>query len=404
MLVARSMDRRQLLAIGFCFCLIRLEATITLGVMPVYAVQLGADPAATGLFMAFNFLGVTVGNIVGGWLADRSGQPRRFAVISSLLWIPLALSMTQATTVTGLILTSGMMWLPGGVAIATLYSILGLSAGEQERGRVFGWVALAGGLGALIAGLVGGPIAEGWSFPVLFIMMALGAGALLVITSVLIHDVAMPSETGTQTPRRPDAATVIQVGLSSVVYLLLLSRFFAGLGPTVSNLGRPLAMLQLNMNTNDVSSAIAFSAAITLPLPLILGWLSDRVGRKRLLILFYGFGIMGTLVLIAASTAWHFWLSAALVSLVDTSNGIGQAYIADLSDSNTIGRSLSLFTSSNFIANMIGLGGAGYVMQSIGINPTLLLGAMSLLIAIGLLAAIRPGRSQLPKHLMGAAA
>jgi MFS family permease len=162
-------------------------------------------------------------------------------------------------------------------------------------------------------------------------------------------------------------------------------------------------MLQLNMNTVDVSNAIAVSAAITLSLPLILGWLSDRVGRKRLLVLFYGLGTVGILLLSVANLPWHFWLSAALVSVINASGGVGQAYVADLSDAKVVGRSLSLYTSSQFIASMIGLGGAGYVMQGIGINPTLLLGAFSLVIAIFILLAIRPAARGLTGSTMGAA-
>lgn len=405
MLPPRSIDRWQLVAISFCFCLMRLEATITLGVVPVYVVQLGADSALTGLFMAVSFLGVTLGNILGGWLADRSGQRKRITQISTLVWIPAALLMTRATTVTGIILTSGLMWLPGGITIAVLNSILGLSAGRNERGRVFGWVALAGGAGTLIAGLIGGVIAERWGFPVLFVIMAVLTGVLFFISSVGVRDVVTPvdMERASQTQDELDTPAVTRAGLGSLVYLLLLARLFAGLGKTVSDLGRPLVMLQLNMNTTDVSTAIAFSAAATLPLPLILGWLSDRAGRKRLLILFYGIGAVGILVLSRASVPWHFWLSAALVALVTASNSIGKAYIVDLSDPRTVGRSLSLFASSNFVASMIGLGSAGYVMQWIGTNLTLLLGAFSLVIAVFTLLAMRPAGPRVARRMMRAA-
>lgn len=391
MLPAQSMSRWQLVTIGICFCLMVFEATLTLGVMPVYVVRLGADPAATGLYMAFNFLGVTVGNILGGWLTDRSGQRKRFALVSMLLWIPAALSMTQATTVAGIILTSGLMWLPGGIAIAALNSIVALSAGPHERGRVFGWVSLAGRSGALVAGLIGGMIAERWGFPVLFVIMA-GIPAVLFMVATTIRDVAPQSETPATNPQIPAQSALpitAPVGLGSLIYMLILANFFARLGPTVSELGRPLVMLQLNMNAADVSGAIAFSAAVTLPLPLLLGWLSDRVGRKRLLVVFYGLVGVGILLLSMATVAWHFWLSAALASLINASGGVGQAYMADLSDTKTIGRSLSLFTSSDFIANMIGLGGAGYVMQWIGINPTLVLGATSMVIAMLVLLRMR---------------
>jgi MFS family permease len=188
-----------------------------------------------------------------------------------------------------------------------------------------------------------------------------------------------------------------------LIYLLLLANFFARLGPTVSDLGRPLVMIQMEMNATDVSNAIAVGAAVTLPLPLILGWLSDRIGRKRLLILFYVFGGVGILLLSVSSAPWHFWFSAALVSLINASNGVGQAYIADLSDTRIIGQSLSLYSSSNFIAGMVGLGGAGYMMQAIGINPTLLLGASSLVIAIVILLRMRPAAPKLTSDMLDAA-
>jgi MFS family permease len=399
---AQSMDRRQLFVIAICFCLMVFTATITVGVMPVYVVRLGADPAATGLYLAFNFLGVTVGNIAGGWLTDRVGQRKRIALVSYLLWIPAALLLTQATTVAGVILVTGLMWLPGGIAIAAFNGIVGLSAGAHERGRVFGWLALSTGAGGLTGGLIGGPVAELWGFPVLFVILAAVAGVMFMIATS-IRDVPARPAVGKRTEKAAEASAVVQSGLGMLMYMLLLANFFARLGPTVSDLGRPLVMLQHNMNAADVSGAIAFSSFVTLPLPLLLGWLSDRLGRKRLLIVFYGLAAVGILLLSAASVVWHFWFSAALVSVVNAANGVGQAFVSDLSDAGTIGRSLSLYTSSHFIAAMIGLGVAGYVMQGIGIHSTLLLGTASLVIAMGILLRMRPPVLTLAGDVAGAA-
>jgi MFS family permease len=397
-----SMDRRQLLVICICFGLMVFEATLTLGVIPVHVVRLGADPAATGLYMAFSFFGVTAGNILGGWLTDRFGQRKRHALIGFLLWIPAALLLTQATTVPGITFISGLMWLPGGIAIAALNSIVGLSAGEHERGRVFGLMTLSTGAGGLIAGLIGGSIAEQWGFPALFVLMAILPGVMLLITTS-IRDVSPVPASTPQTPAEPAVSETMQVRPGVMVYLLLLATLFARLGLTVSDLGRPLAMLQINLNAADISNAIAFSAAATLPLPLILGWLSDRIGRKRLLVLFYSLGAVGILLLTMATEPWHFWLSAALAGVIIASNGIGQAYIADLSDAKTIGRNLSLFTSSGFIASMIGLGGAGYIMQGVGIQSTLLMGVGSLVIAVLLLLRMHPVTSSRTSEMIEAA-
>ena len=108
----RRINQWQLIAICTIIGLLVFDATMTLGVIPVYVVRLGADPATTGLYLAFNFFCVTIGNIAGGWLSDRIGQRKRIALISILIMIPIPLLMTQATTVGGLILASGLMWLP----------------------------------------------------------------------------------------------------------------------------------------------------------------------------------------------------------------------------------------------------------------------------------------------------
>ena len=154
MLSAISMNKRQLLLLCLCMGLIPFEAALTIRLLPVYAVRLGADPATTGLFVAFAFLAVTLGNITGGWLSDWIGIRKPILLLSCLVWIPADLLLTQATTIQRLILLIGLVWFPGGIAIAMLSIIAALSTVEGERGKVFGLIALASGSGSLLAGLV----------------------------------------------------------------------------------------------------------------------------------------------------------------------------------------------------------------------------------------------------------
>src|SRR5437762_3505836 len=58
-----TMNRQQLLALCLCTGLIIFEGTTTVGLLPVYALRLGADPATTGAFLAVAFLTLTVGNL-----------------------------------------------------------------------------------------------------------------------------------------------------------------------------------------------------------------------------------------------------------------------------------------------------------------------------------------------------
>jgi MFS transporter, DHA1 family, multidrug resistance protein len=385
-----TMNKRHLLLLCICIGLMAFQATITVRLLPVYAVYLGAEPAMTGLLVAGGYLTVTLGNITGGWLSDRLGVYKRLLLLSCAAWIPVGLLMTQATDMPRLILTTMLFWFPGGIALAIVNTLTALSAGAGERGKVFGYMALAGGTGALLAGALGGPIAERWGWPVLFMAMV-ALLVLLLLIATTVHDKRIPRNTAQpQTPGTPNMPTMSkQLGLGGLLMVLLAANLLVRLSQLIGGLGTPLTMAQLGFNAADVSSSIAVSAAITLPLPLFLGWLSDRVGRKRCLIVCNGLGALGLLLLIPALWLWQFWLATSLLAIAEKSNSVAQAYAADLTPAHAMGRGMSLFHSTSLLAGVFGMGGAGYMMQTIGINPTFLVGACLSLIAIGILLFMR---------------
>jgi MFS family permease len=355
---------------------------------------MGADSTTTGLLVAFAFLGVTVGTICGGWLSDWMHVRKPILLISLVIWIPAALLMTQATTIPWLILTTGIFWLPGGIALAMISIITALSTVKEERGQVFGVQALASGIGALLAGAFGGVIAERWGFPLLFVVMA-ALDALMLLIATFIQDKPLPTE-GVQ-PQMGDGKLIEKkVSPGQLVLLLLAAHLLVRLSLLAGDLGIPLAMTHLGFTAAAVSSTVAVSAAVTLPLPLLLGWLSDKAGRKRLLLLCYGIGALGLLLLAASTWIWHFWFSASLMAISAAGNGVAQAFVADLAPPQAIGRSMSLFHSTSLFAGIIGLSGGGYLMQTLGISSALLLGACLPLIAMALLLRLRapaPARS-----------
>jgi MFS family permease len=265
-------------------------------------------------------------------------------------------------------------------------TLTALSAGEGERGKIFGFKVVATGIGALLAGATGGPIAERWGWSVLFMVMVAGLVFLLFIATIVYDKRVLRNTAQTQTPDTPNMPTMSkQLGLGSLLMVLLAAHLLVRLSQLIGGLGTPLAMAQLGFNAADVSSSIAVSAAITLPLPLFLGWLSDRVGRKRCLIVCNGLGALGLLLLIPALWLWQFWLAASLLGIAEKSNSVAQAYAADLTPAQAMGRGMSLFHSSSLFAGVVGMGGAGYMMQTIGLNPTFLFGACLSLVAIGIL-------------------
>lgn len=308
-----TMNKRHLLAVCVCLALTTFQGTITVRLLPVYAVHLGADSAMAGLLVAFAFLMVTLGNITGGWLSDRIGVRKPILLLSCAVWIPAGLLMTQATDMPRLILTTGLLWIPGGVALAMVNIITALFTAPDERGKIFGWTALAAGVGALLAGAIGGAVAEQWGFPTLFTVMA-ASTVVILVTATFLPDKRTQRAAVQQSGAQSEPAAKL-FGIGHALTLLLGANLLLRLSVLIGGLAVPLTMTQLGYDAAAVAGAIVVGAAVTLPLPLLLGWLSDRAGRKRFLVMCSVLGASGLLLMIPASQPWQFWLAAGLLAI-----------------------------------------------------------------------------------------
>jgi MFS family permease len=135
MLSSIVMDKRQLLLLCLGYSCISFNATITIRLTPVYAVQLGAQPGLTGVMVSLAFLAVTTGGIVGGWLADRTGRQRAILLISCCAWIAATYLLTHATTIPWLIFAGALLWFPGGFMVAMLNVITALWVWGRDHRR-----------------------------------------------------------------------------------------------------------------------------------------------------------------------------------------------------------------------------------------------------------------------------
>jgi DHA2 family multidrug resistance protein len=155
-------------------------------------------------------------------------------------------------------------------------------------------------------------------------------------------------------------------------------------------------MDQLGFAAAAIASTGAIGGAVSLPLPPLIGWLSDRAGRKRFLALCYLGGIAGLMVLAVSVSLWHFWITALLGTILGAVNmGVGSALVTDLVPRESLGRGMSLFNASVWMGGIIGFAGTGYGIQNLGMVTTLVIGVCLTLVATVLLIPIRqvgPGK------------
>jgi MFS family permease len=248
-------------------------------------------------------------------------------------------------------------------------------------------LALAAPLGSLLGGATVGPIADRWGYPTMFTAVALFS-CLWPSTGLLLEDKRAAQERldeAASPQRRPR--------FSRSFFLLLLVSILVGVVVFVGNMGRSLAMDELGFSAGAISSTEAIGGAVMLPLLPLVGWLSDRVGRKRFMILCYLAGAAGLLVLAASVSLWHFWIAASLLAfLFNINRGIGFAVVTDLVPQASLGRGMSLFLATPWVGGIIGYAATGRAVESLGMTVTLVLGACLPPIAILLLIPIREAR------------
>ena len=155
-------------------------------------------------------------------------------------------------------------------------------------------------------------------------------------------------------------------------------------------------MDSLSFDATAVSTAGAIGSLVGLPLPFLVGWLSDRLGRKPFIILCYLTQVIGLLFLTSGSILWQFWIISVFQNMVGNSMIAGQALVTDNSPEESLGTALSLFGASPWIGFVIGFSLAGTAMTAFGLTSSLMLGVGLALVAILLLI---PIPSQKPQPL-----
>lgn len=184
------MKKKQLYALFLC-CLV--PWTLGNGIiplLPVYASKLSAKPSFVGYYLSISYLAITIGTFTTGWLSDWFQKRKVLLVGAGTLAIPTALLMGQVTTAWHLTVLTALLWFLGGITLTLIFIIAGLFAGEDERGEIFGILALTEALGAMLGVFTTGGIVDRWGYTTLFAVLAVIQG-LLPLFGIFLEDKAI---------------------------------------------------------------------------------------------------------------------------------------------------------------------------------------------------------------------
>ena len=168
-------------------------------------------------------------------------------------------------------------------------------------------------------------------------------------------------------------------------FLLLIANILAGTSMFIGSIGRSLVMTELGFTSNAIASTAAVGGAASLPFRPLLGTLSDRFGRPRLLAICYAATSIGIGILALATSLIHFWIALAFIFAAMIRTAVGAALVTDLTPQESLGSGMSLFNSSTWIGGIIGFSVSGYAVGFLGNTLTFLFAALLPVIGIFLL-------------------
>lgn len=382
------MSKKQLATLFLCSLVIWIIGNGLLPLLPVYASKLGASFELTGYYLSFSYLALVAGTIAGGWLSDKLDRRKLLLIAAGVVMAPVVGLMGLATSVWQLAVLTAIVWFLGGLMLVEISILAGLFAGETERGKVFGILTSTGGLGGLIGGLATGPIADRWGYPPLFVALA-----LLCVLSPLIALVLQDKRLERARPEEAMAAKG-SAGLPALFLLFLAANALAYVANFGSLLGRLLEMNELGFASAAISATASVNGIVTLAGALVIGPLSDRLGRRGLLAMCYLSTTASLLVLGVATTLWQFYLAGALQAMAVSGRAIGRALAADLVPRESLGQGMAFFEASPWLGGVLGYGGMGSAVQNLGMATAVILGALLSLLATVLLVPVRRARRE----------
>jgi MFS family permease len=377
------MDKKQLATLFICNLVPWIIGNGLVPLLPVYATQLGADSAVAGYYLAFSYLALACGALSAGWVSDHTNRRKLPLIAAGLVSIPMAWLMGQTNSIWSLTVFTALLWYAGGMGLALCSILAGMYADPGERGKVFGILTLTVGLGALVGGLGIGWLVELRGYTVMFNCLAAFL-TLWPVSALFLKEKDTP-KLWKQTSPAPKKKS-----LGRNFTLLFLSACLASITTFFIVLMRSIVMRDLDFSPLEISSTGAIGGVIAMPLPVLMGWLSDRKGRKPFL--YAGIlAAMVSLILLAFTKAlWGFWI--VFIFQGTASQGIGtiaNALAADLVPRESLGKALSLIGSTGWIGGVVGFGLTGYAMQNLGVAASIIIGSLLAVSAIGLLIPIQ---------------
>ena len=388
-----------------------VSSEMLLNLMPLFLFNvLGVRTSIVGMIEGLSEATASLLKAYSGWLSDRLGERKRLAVIGYALSTCAKPFLYFADRWLGVLAVRFTDRVGKGIRTAPRNALVADSTDEDQRGLAFG-LHRAGDtagavLGLVIALLIVLLVQQNESelsrstFQLVVLISMIPAVLAVLVIGFGARDVESPQlskPTKMDATRRPSRLSLQGFDRRFRIFLLVVVIF------TLGNSSDAFLILRAQSVGISVSALMGVLIVFNLIYTLIstpAGALSDRIGRRRLLIggwLFYALVYFG---FARMQTAWHAWaLMAAYGIYYGLTEGVARAFVDDLVSFEQRGTAYGLYNAAiglmalpaSLIAGILWQGVAQW--NGFGAGAPFLFGAFLALGASGLLIYL-PARSE----------
>jgi MFS family permease len=335
--------------------------------LPVYGRELGASALQVGVFFsAFAIVPILVRPVLGRAL-DRWGR-RPFLLIGVAGYLAAAVVFALASSIAMLTVARFVQGLGSAFLWLTAYAMVADLATAGERGLSFGLIDEATNRGGIIGTTIGftmvivlqqsSQMAWGQVWLSLFVVYSVTTAAALVVAWRGAGETRPPDRAKPPSSRSISRSLIILMGI-----VLLTGASSAMVWPLL------VIFLQDSLHAPVNALALAYlpAALVASVLPSRMGLVSDRLGRKKPMILGLLVGAAASALipqlrsLIGLATLWAIESAGYAASIPAE-----RAFVADIAGEDVRGTSYGLYTFALFLGMALGPIVGGWLYDEVG--------------------------------------
>jgi len=383
------------LGLGFGVFCANLGFLASYTFLPLYTLKLGASMAEVGILLAVYSVVSTIMTAVLGRISDIGGL-RRVLIILGLSGSTIVYWLLGASrTYTQLLLLWGLLGVTDSAYRPATVAVIAEITPETRVGRNIGIFNAFMSAGMAAGCLVGGAIADlfGLAFVFTTASLVLMAGVVSSSAVLMFRGRAAASGSSSGVKGRIGSGLISSTYLvSSGLLLLCIDVFLRNSGFRGVTTFLPIYLAGLGAENSLTGTIIAVNFGSQVAFMPMMGWLSDRVGRKHVL----SIGMLATLIATFLLSVINNPLDVIPIELAVAFSWAAitvasNAFAADVAPPERLGEAMGVVFTSMNLGGVVGPVVAGFISDRFDLRTTFQ--ALTLFPLLGFLFSLKLGSS-----------